>query len=490
VKGLLLILLLESTLLAQTQGVVLDATTGAPLPGAYVAMYTANPSIARTDSAGHFRLERAALPIQVTRAGYLDAPNVMRQGAQDLVIRLTPEAVISGKLEDQDGFPVVGAQVGLFRYLEFDGERRLIQVRMTVSNDLGEYRIGALAAARYYLRVSGGSAANWDSRYVAQFFGRTLQPSGEHVVEVKAGERRDRTDMRLEKFEGVTVSGWVEGVPGSSSRPPGIHLRDDSGMNVVFPRFLERNGTFSFSHVTPGRYTLIAQTGSDDGQPGDLRAEIPLEVSGADVRDLVLRPHVIQTVDVPGTIVVEGGGPPGKMLVSLRRTTGRGVSAHSDENGSFVLKALPPGHYDIQVLADVPAVPETLVPKSARLGDLDVLRKGFDVDSQPLGPMKIALGKPPALNGKIVDAQGRPVAAAVIFFRSSAGTTGAISDAEGAFHSLFRAAGEYQVYVLPDQNQDAIMDPDYLQQHQNDLPVVRVLDGDNSPIVLKLTLPR
>jgi hypothetical protein len=43
---------------------------------------------------------------------------------------------------------------------------------------------------------------------------------------------------------------------------------------------------------------------------------------------------------------------------------------------------------------------------------------------------------------------------------------------------------------LPDQNQDAIMDPDYLQQHQNDLPVVRVLDGDNSPIVLKLTLPR
>src|ERR1035441_3591003 len=164
-KSLFLIALCQAALTGQTvQGVVVDATTGAPLGGPHVAVYGAKPLVTRTDTGGLFRLERVNGLLQVTRPGYLEASNVRPPAGQDLAIRLTPEAVISGKLEDEDGFPVEGAQVELMGYREINGERRLVGVRWGRSNDLGEYRVGGVAAGRYYLRVSNGNARNWDNR--------------------------------------------------------------------------------------------------------------------------------------------------------------------------------------------------------------------------------------------------------------------------------------------------------------------------------------
>jgi len=118
--------------------------------------------------------------------------------------------------------------------------------------------------------------------------------------------------------------------------------------------------------------------------------------------------------------------------------------------------------------------------------DKEVLRKGFDVDSQPVGPLKITLGKPITIRGKIVDAEGQPLAETMIFLTSPAGSGRAVSDAEGG--SIERArAWEYRVYVVPDQNEDLATDPDYLKEHASDLPVVRVVDGENPPVVVHWT---
>jgi protocatechuate 3,4-dioxygenase beta subunit len=500
-KSLFLIAFFQAALTGQTvQGLVVDATTGAPLGGAYVSVYGVKPLVTRTDAGGLFRLEGATGPVQVTRPGYLESSNAAQRKGQDLSIRLTPEAVISGKLEDEDGFPVEGALVHLVQYREINGERRLSQVRWGRSNDLGEYRIGGVAAGRYYLRVSNGNAMNWDGRYVSQFFGGTAQLSDEHMVEVKAGEHRDATDMRLLKFEGVTLSGRLEGYSRSTSRQqmPWIRLRSDAGLMDYssFTTPVQPDGTFLIRHVTPGRYTLVAQTGNGSGQAGDLLAKLPVEVNGLDVRDLVLTLHVVQAVDVPGTIVVDGGGTPVRMSISLRGNMGPGVTARSEEDGSFVLKGLLPGHYGIQAVPDfflaarmsgvaAGKPPILLLATSVRLGEEEVLQKGIEVDSQPLGAMKITLGKPATISGKIVDAAGQPVAGQMIYFLSPAGTAGTISDAEGAFQALPRVAGEYHVYALPDQS--AAADPDYLKEHEKDFPVVRVVAGENPPIVLRWT---
>lgn len=496
--SLLLIALFQAALTGHTvQGLVVDATTGAPLVGAYVSVYSVKPLITRTDAGGLFRLEGATGPVQVTRAGYLASSSVAQRPGQDLSIRLTPEGVISGKLEDEDEFPVEGAQVQVMQYREINGERRLVPVRWGRSNDLGQYRIGGVAAGRYYLRVSNGNARNWDGRYVGQFLGGTVQLSDDHMVEVKAGDKQGATDMRLVKFEGVTVSGRLEGISRSTSRQqiPSIQLRSEgAGLDSFFASSVQGDGTFLIRHVTPGRYTVVAQTGNGSGQAGDLRAQLPVEVGGMDLRDLVLTPHVVQAVDVPGTVVVEGGGTPGRMSISLRGGMGPGVTAHSEEDGSFVLKGLLPGHYDMQVIPNfflaagtsgLAAQRSPMLATSARLGEKEVLQKGLDVDSQPVGPMRITLGKPTTISGKIVDAAGQPVAGQMIFFLSPAGQGAAISDATGAFHAFPRAAGEYHVYALPDPNSAA--DPDYLKEHEKDFPVVRVVAGENPPIILRWT---
>jgi hypothetical protein len=166
---------------------------------------------------------------------------------------------------------------------------------------------------------------------------------------------------------------------------------------------------------------------------------------------------------------------------------GPGVTAHAEEDGSFVLKGLLPGHYDLQVMPDFPltAQPLPVFATSARLGEREVLRRGFDVDGQPVGSMKITLGKPTTISGKIVDAAGQPVADKTLYFSSPAGQGGAVSNAEGTFQSFLRTAGEYHVYVLPDLN--LASDPDYLKEHENDFPVVRVVAGENPPMVLRWT---
>jgi hypothetical protein len=99
--------------------------------------------------------------------------------------------------------------------------------------------------------------------------------------------------------------------------------------------------------------------------------------------------------------------------------------------------------------------------------------------------MRITVGKPTTISGKIVDAAGQPVADQTIYFLSPAGTGGTTSDAEGAFKAYLRTAGEYHVYAAPDQT--SLTDPDYLKEHEADFPVVRVVAGENPPILLRST---
>jgi hypothetical protein len=74
-------------------------------------------------------------------------------------------------------------------------------------------RIDNLWAGRYYIRVYSSDANDWDPRYVPQYLGGTLQPDDSHMVEVKYGETLKNVDVRLARYEGVTVSGRLEGVP-------------------------------------------------------------------------------------------------------------------------------------------------------------------------------------------------------------------------------------------------------------------------------------
>jgi hypothetical protein len=455
------------------------------------------------------------MPLYITRTGYAfaqrrllrtssistvqDIDPKLRAELANLRIELTPDAVISGKIEDGDGFPVEGGRVEALRYREEDGERTLGSVGSASSNDLGEYRIFGLSAGPYYLRVSPGTAGLWDHRYVSQYFGGSLQPDDTHMVGAKAGQETGRTDIRLRKYEGVTLSGRLEYPKNrvAATRPQisRVFLQPEDELHSEESAYVP-GSVFVIRHVPPGDYRLTS-AGDSRRSPraGDLVAEMPVHVGTEDMTGIVLTAHVAEPVDLAGSIVVEDGTPPPRMMVGARVLFGQRTVGHSDDNGSFVLKGLLPGHYTLEVNFDPTPENDTGprpwsrigLPISARLGETEVLKKGFDLDGSATGPLRITLPRLATIRGKLLDAAGQPSGEEMLNFVSQqpGGRHSVRVLANGMFELAVRP-GEYHVYILSDQPVgDPLTDPDYFKAHENDFPPVHVVLGENPPIVLR-----
>src|ERR1017187_2228287 len=111
------------------------------------------------------------------------------------------------------------------------------------------------------------------------------------------------------------------------------------------------------------------------------------------------------------------------MHIGLRGVYGPGVSARSNEDGSFVLKDLLPGHYDMQIIPDtivngtveLGSIAGASYPVSARLGENEVLQTGFDLDGPPASSLRITVGSHwIEIGGKVLDASGGPVSGALL----------------------------------------------------------------------------
>ncbi len=205
-KSLLLFAMLIGPLAAQTSptmdGYVINDATGEPVTGAYATIqHGIDISIAAiTETNGHFRLtglERNTI-LSIRRPGFLEwRGGVAREGATEspaLRIRLTPQAVIAGKLTDEDGFPVRQAWVSLVR-VESYGSPNANPIGFVECDDLGDFRIAGLKAGRYYLYTNMMTRRTWDLRSSMQYYsgspaGGTLQPLAAGVLEVKAGDER------------------------------------------------------------------------------------------------------------------------------------------------------------------------------------------------------------------------------------------------------------------------------------------------------------
>lgn len=489
-KTALLLLVWPAALLAQfVDGIVYDAVSGAPLAGVSVTSNGPAP-VVRTDASGHFRIQlqpNYAPMVAAAKAGYLQF-NQRLKTTENVRIELKPEAVITGKITDEDGFPAGGAQLQMMKYQVLNGRRVLAWAGVSQNDERGQYRIDNLAAGRYYIRVYSNDAFNWDHRYVSQYLGGTLKPDDSHIVEVKTGETRKDLDIQLVRFEGVTVTGRVEGATGNA-RGMGnmVSLTTDQAMPGASPASVTKDGTFTLRHVPPGTYTL--RYGEQIPHAGDMSAQLPVEIADHDVRDLLLAPHVVQAVDLAGQLQLREGGPAGPWIVYLRPRFGTGVSAHTDADGSFLFKGLLPEHYAVQVMNE--RRPTDNPPKghvvAVLYGDQDAQEKGFDLDGAAPKPLRITASNLYAnLTGAIVDSQGAPVANANLCFQSTnSGLQGhASTNDKGSFRALLAEPGEYRVYVIDADAASTVVDDEYMKAHQGDFPMVHVALGDNPSVTL------
>src|SRR5258707_11314787 len=71
------------------------------------------------------------------------------QEMKDLVILLTPQGVITGRVTDQDGDPVRGVQITVLRTGYPRGRRQFVPAGGASTDDQGNFRAGNLAPGRY-----------------------------------------------------------------------------------------------------------------------------------------------------------------------------------------------------------------------------------------------------------------------------------------------------------------------------------------------------
>jgi hypothetical protein len=483
-KTAILLMLIPAALCAQDiEGNIYDSLTGLPIAGATVR---ASESAAHSDGVGHFRVSDLpssdTLLLFIRRAGYLSASRRVDRKAEsvsDLRIKLMPGAVITGTVTDEDGLPVAGAYLVAMRYRMVNGRRKLEHSSAARSDDRGEYRIINLHAGRYYIHSSTGALANWDRHYSPQFYPAGITPSTDGLIELKAGEEHGGVNLRFAKCECATVEGRLvladDGV--APSLRPAVYLAGGDPEYQLSGK--TSAGAFKIPHVPAGTYTLRA--GRYPPKAGDLFGQQSIKVGDGGTLNVSLNVREVEPVDVSGTVLLEDGRAPQSMTISAHQLPNKSVTAQSNDDGSFTLEGLLPGHYSLQVKsASAHAI-------SARMGDEEILEAGFDVD----GPLEAQLAitvsnRTYLIQGKLSDPAANPVAHAYIRLDSGrpGGVTIISTDAEGVFRTHLRRTGQYRIYVAGEDQADVLGDPDFLAEHANDFPPVTVIEGANPPLTL------
>jgi hypothetical protein len=154
-------------------GTVVNSISGAPLAKTRISlMDTANRantlSIVTTEN-GRFAftsLKRGKYALQGAKLGFISGGYEQHEefstaivtgpdfDTTNLVLRLTPLALIGGKVLDETGQPVRKAQVRLYVDNQQGGRRRTVPLGVDLTDDQGYYEFTELAPANYFISVS------------------------------------------------------------------------------------------------------------------------------------------------------------------------------------------------------------------------------------------------------------------------------------------------------------------------------------------------
>jgi len=495
---------------ATVEGYVVKAATGEPLEGALVILRAARggkaDSSALTARDGRFLLpgiepgeyrlwaqDKGYVPAEYGQHDFNQPGTSLSLGADDhpknIVFRLVPAAVISGRITNENGEPFLKVQVQALRYSYSEGQRRMVPAVSASSNGRGEYRLTGLPPGMYYVSatcrpglsaVVGESRLNvvQDFRYAPTYYPGTTDPTRAASVESQLGGEISGIDVTFTPATGVTVRGRVlNTITLRSRRRTTLQL---SPRNLSSSAFLsppaalaDAEGKFEILNVLPGSYMLTASW--EDGEER-YTGRLAVEVANVEVDGLTV---VIDTgLRLSGRVRLEGDTefdltaltillmPFGEAAVTL-------PAAHVEPDGRFLFEDVAAGTYRVRVTG--PA--GYLYLKSVTLGGQDVLNPGLDLTNGTAhGALEVllALGSG-RVDGSVVDGQEDPlpgarvalVPAPTLRSRPDRYRT-TVTDSYGRFALWGIAPGEYKLFAWQDVPAGTYEDPDFLRPFESD----------------------
>lgn len=551
--------------LGRISGKVLNAITGEPVRKATVTLQpagtqagggqqpqaSANPQRAissGTDNAGAFVFENVNAGdyrLSGEKTGFIRT-NFGGRGAgaigsqlkvssgttiADVIVRITPQGVVSGRILDEDGEPIEGVSVQLLRPQYFANQRRMMGTGGNQTNDKGEFRVTNVAPGRYYVQIQnmrmGGAPiqqAKEEYGYPKLFYPGVESMDQAQKVDVAAGQDFSGVQMTLRKVRVYRVKGHVAGVQAPQGQPqnaqaggrggggggrggPGyqIQLRPDGGMNdMMGPGFgpgmgsggVHADGTFELTGVIPGPYKLVVSDYSQ-GRPKVI-GSTKLSVGNDNVEGVVISQMAM--VSMQGKISVDGD----KTAVNLKSVRLQMQAADMGGfgfvppinvayDGTFAVIDLAPEKYRLSVSPGA-----TAYVKAVNVGGQDLKDAVLDFSNGGGGAIEVILSTKVAKLDGVVEKQKQDDAPGSALIAkigpagelSLLGTTGGQSsmaqvDSSGKFSFANLPPGEYKVFGFEEVDMATASDPDFLLKFVDRSVSVKIGEGESKSVTLK-----
>ena len=463
-------------------------------------------------------------PFRVTRNSVLTYTLSSGQEIKDAVIRITPGAVLRGRVTDEDGDPVLQSQVELIsasRKGRYGGMMNRIPFAGSgMTNDLGEFRLFGVPLGRYYIKANPGSAFGFQmpqskkaqqSVYISTFYPSATSREAAAVLDIHGGEEMV-LNIALQRIVVYPVSGILTSAKGSVENGMVTAMQ---GMSQVGVAGVE-NGKFELRLPT-GHYTLIgvgqdAQMVTMDGESGS-QAHKVIDVSEGGLRnvELVLATDKGQSVQVSGRVRVEGGAsiPKEKTLFLTLRPMGAWMAQQEDDDsdlrwqnqaaggqsksdGTFEIKNVRPGTYELTIASSSSGM-EDWYTKAVNVGAHDMLNSGIPVSNSDLELDVVLSSKGASVEGTAKDNEQHPATAATVVLVPDSARAKRLelyqtanSDQTGHFVIRGVEPGSYTACAFEEDQAGVWFSPEGLKQYKDDGVPISVRAAEKSHAELHL----
>jgi hypothetical protein len=407
----------------------------------------------------------------------------------ELTIPLIPLGVITGRVMDEDGDPVRGAQVNVQQYGYVAGKLQLRDMDEITANDKGEFRVWGLRPGMFYLRaaVGRGFQVNFNvpgeqvrgqplRKAAPTYYPSTTDAARAVPIDVAAGALLRGMDIRLRREALFTVRGKLP-VEDNRQMTGGFNLQIVSRDGIPSNSGARWTSEFfDFAGILPGSY-LIKGMRMNGGKR--TYASQALEVVNEDVDVGVLT--FLPGVDVSGVVRTEGAAKlPANARVFLQQDGPRMFAQPNVEvkpDGTFLMHDVAPDIYQVNVNVGAGT---GIYLKSIQVGDHEAGDRRVDVTGG--GQLTLVLaGDVGEVEGSVQNGNGEPAAHARVTLVPLGVHEGrqdlsrfAFSTDQGEFKIRNVPPGEYKMFAWEDVPAGAPQNPEFRKPFEKKGVAVKV----------------
>jgi 5-hydroxyisourate hydrolase-like protein (transthyretin family) len=480
----------------EISGVVLNSKTGQPLPEAEVTLWDTEgrKTVAETTSDGEGRFSFAHLAdgnfmLRAEHRGYVSAAFEEHEGAftgivtgeglvsTGLRFALAPQAVIYGTVTDDSGDPVPQAQVSLYRQDHSNGTGKMVRANNTNADARGNFEFAHLASDSYYIAVV---ARPWYATHPQPIFGMQGNPTQDRPrslldVAYAVTYYPDATDSGSAAPLSVTAG---DRIPLSITLHPvpAVHITmqiPNAGPNQPFVMPQLRQEVFGTSDYVQAGVNLYPH---NEGQGSNNMTTVEIEGVAPGQYDVELNAHNGQSgrfmsidassdhasidaaaastmAEVLGKVAMADHGtlPSDLNLYLTPQPSGNGLNSRVEADGSFHIRAVRPGSYELRANAPGHAMTVTHLNAGGSSAEGALLKVG----SEPV-ELTATLSEATARVIGVAQLDGKPapgICVVLVPAKPSDGSEGGSlnqSDSDGSFNFPNVAPGEYMLLAIQD----------------------------------------